>query len=270
MMTKSLSLLAVWLIMATAANALEPITPESRALGGAVVLSAPSASTLAFVPTGAMLYKQWTFDASFDRRYELKDLDQLAIAGAYRLSPVIFSLAFSQFGEPTLYTEWSTRLGAAVCVDSFSIGLYVTEMIIGIGNFWDRSRYTTCGAGISFRSAYVLAALTGDNLISPKPYESAVPKEPYYTFYLEARRGSNSTYSLTGRVTVEDGQKPQYGIGQKVQVSSLGSLMMGVSTAPFEFGGGVVLHFSGFSLTWSANNHPDLGLSYTVGLGYGG
>ena len=269
MMTKSLSLLAVWLIMATAANALEPIAPESRGLGGAVVLSAPLASTLAYVPAGAMSHQHWAFDASFDRRYELKDLDQLALAAAYQLSPVMFSLAFTQFGEPTLYTEWSSRLGAAVRVDSISVGLYLTDMIIGQTTHWEKFRYTTLGAGLSFRSAYCLAALTGDNLTSPKPYETAVAWRPYYTFYVEARRGSASTYSLTGRVTMEDGQTPQYGIGQKVQVSPLGSLMMGVSTAPFEFGGGVVLHFSGFSLTWAANNHPDLGFSYTVALGYG-
>jgi hypothetical protein len=269
MMMKSCQILVACLLIATSALALEPITPESRGLGGSVVLSEPSASTLAFVPGGSMPFNQWTFDASFDRRYELNDLDQLAISGAYQFTPVILSLAFSQFGETDLYTEWSTRLGASVRIDSLSVGLYMTNMIIGAGGYYNKLRYTTLGAGASFRTTYVLAAITADNLTSPKPIESAAPIEPDYTVYIEARRGPASTYSLTGHVTMEDGQKPQYGVGQKVAVSKLGSLMMGVSTAPFEFGGGVVVNFSGFSLTWTVNNHPDLGLSYTVGLGYG-
>ena len=262
------SLLALSIgIFAGHACALEPINSESRGLGGTVVLSNPSASTQALVPTGGLDNRKWATEASFDRRFELSELDRITLAAAYRISPVTLSVGLSQFGDPDLYSEWSSRVGAAVHVDSLSLGIYMTNTIIGTGYYHRRMTYSTLGAGVSFRSTYILCAITADNLTSPKPYAMALAIEPVYSAFVEAKRGPHSTYSLTGRVTVEDKQKPQYGLGQKVRVSSLGSLLLGISTEPFEFGGGIELYHAGFALIWTTSHHPDLGLSYSAGIG---
>jgi hypothetical protein len=198
----------------------------------------------------------------------LSDLDQVYLAGTKRWRRWTISLGASQFGKTDFYAEQLLKGSISFQYDSLGIGASLSALQVQIGDNYGTLRAVTAGFGLSYRWRRILAAVTVDNLTQPKltDYSEGIPS--VYSLYTELL-GKGGAYSVTGRITLEDEQKPQFGLGQIIRLSPRGSFFWGISSAPLEFGGGLEVYIPSGSLTYATSVHPVLGFSHTVSFIYG-
>ena len=244
------------------------ITPRGLGMGLTVPLSIASASNQVNLPTFGLARGEWNIESGYNRRFELSDLDHFYLASSVRWRQMTFALGASQFGKTEFYAEQILKGSATYQYDSLSIGASLSAMQVQLGNGYGRLRAVTVGAGISYRYRRLLVAGKADNLTRPKLVDYSESLPPVFSLYAELR-GKGGAYSLTGRVTLEDLQKPQFALGQIIRLSRHGSFFWGVSSAPLEFGGGVEVNIPSGSLTYATSVHPVLGFSHTVSFTYG-
>lgn len=130
------------------------------------------------------------------------------------------------------------------------------------GGFDNLSAYTF-GLTATWRSKYIIGSIAVDNLTEPKPSEMSTEYQRVVSLFGEYRNGEK--FSLTGKAMIEN-EEVEFGFGQRLQLSPHGELLLGVSTGPFQYGGGVNLFWKQFGLVYAVAYHPDLGLSHTVSL----
>jgi hypothetical protein len=234
-------------------------------LGGAVVLSESSASTLLSVPSGGIHGGQVKLEMSACRRFEIKDLDQLCLAAAWRHRAVTAALGVSQFGYRDLYAERTARLNLACQIGAFSVGACVSGMMVETGGY-DRLTAAALGAGAAVRAAKFVVAATADNLNAPSLSDGSPAINPRYAGYAEYV--TSRSFSTVGRVTLEDTEEPQFGVGQLLRLSDKAVLFWGFSTAPILYGGGLELNMNKGKLTYATSIHPVLGFTHQVSLSF--
>jgi len=260
------ALLALCLIVAPEARSFDLTTSRGPGMGRTQMLSRSSASTLVNLPSGGIKSGEWHVESGYNRRFELRDLDQSFLAAAYRRKAITAALGLSQFGKGDLYSERTMKASLAYRIDSVSIGMSLSGMLVDIGSGYGQLRAATVGVGASYRRARWFTTIVIDNLTSPRLAENSVTVKPILSFYTELiGRGS---FSVTGRATFQETESPQYALGQRISLSGGSAFFWGLSSAPLEYGGGIELHLRDIRLFYATTIHPVLGLSHTVAVAY--
>lgn len=261
-------LVLVLTLSASGAAAFDLITPRGLGMGRTVPLSLSSATCQVNLPSRGLADGDWNLEGGYNRRFELAELDHLFLATALRWRQVTFALGASQFGKTDFYAEQLLKGSLAFNYDSLSIGASISALQVQLGNDYGRLRAVTAGFGLSYHWRRFLVAAVADNLTKPKLTDYSEGKQPVYGLYAELR-GKDGAYSIAGRMTLEELQKPQFALGQIIRLSRRGSFFWGVSTAPMEFGGGLEVNIPSGSLAYATSVHPVLGFSHTVSFTYG-
>ncbi len=246
--------------------AFEFATGRGAGLGQTVILSQSSASTLVLVPTGGIAPGEVKLELSANRRFAMKDLDQVFVAFAYRYRCFTTSIGLAQFGHSDLYAERTARLGVAWHLNSLTVGAALSALLISFGDRYDRLSAATFGGDISYRTSRIVGAVSVDNLSSPRLDKNSPAVNPKYSVYVEVREVGS--FLVTGRVKLEKTERPQFGLGQKIDASEHGALFWGLSTAPLEYGGGAEVVVNNSRICYAASYHPTLGLTHSVSLSF--
>jgi hypothetical protein len=248
-------------------RAYDLMSPRETGMGRTVVLSSPTAANLVNGAGVGIGQGQWRLDGGYNRRFELAELDQVYLAGAWRWRQVVLAAGVQQFGKADLYAEQLLKGAIAYRNDSLSVGLSLSAIQVQLGNGYGTLRAATVGAGVSYRRGRFIGALTADDLTSPRLITGARPARPSYSALVEMF--GYGSYSITGRVTLQNCQRPQFGLGQIISLSGHGSLFWGFGTAPTEYGGGIEIYIPSGSLSYATSVHPVLGFTHTVSFSYG-
>lgn len=255
-------------LVAPGSYAFDLMTPRGIGMGRTVPMSMSSATGQLNLPARGLERGGWIIEGGYNRRFELSDLDQLFLAAAWRWEQMTFALGVSQFGKSDFYAEQTLKGSLSFQYDSLSVSLSASGLQVQLGNNYGRLRAASIGAGLSYRWRRLLVAVTADNLTHPKLTDYSERFESAYNLYTEVM-GKGGAYSITGRLTMENLQKPQFGLGQIIRLSRHGSFFWGIASAPLEFGGGLEVNIPSGSLTYATSVHPVLGFSHTVSFTYG-
>jgi hypothetical protein len=232
-------------------------------LGGSLVLSRNSIFSITQTATGNVKDGEAIAAFAANRKFDLKEFDQYVAGFGVRYANIYSGMLLSSFGQSDLYAEKSGQLLVAYQKDSLIVGGTVSGMILEFGGGFDNLSVYSFGLTAGWRSRYVLLSIAADNLNEPKPSDNSAAYPRRSSVYGEFR--STDRFSLTGRVSIER-DETEFGFGQRLQLSQYGELLLGVSTEPFQYGGGVNLFWKQFTLVYAVSYHPDLGLSHTVSL----
>jgi len=257
----SLLLMLIISIAGTVSQAYTLHRGRSDGLGGAAILSQAEAATLLSIPCGGISDGVLKYETGFSRRFGIKELDHVFVAAAYRRSGFMM-----QLGSADFYAEQTGILSAAYQYDSLTLGIAASILSVQFGGLYDRLTSTTITAGGGYRRGRILAAIVADNLTSPRLHENAIQATPTFTGYFELI--GERYYSFVARCTLQKTELPQFGLGQKVDVTAAGSLYWGISTAPLTYGGGLDINYRRGRISYAASYHPTLGLSHTVSFAY--
>lgn len=265
-MPRSLATILVLTLAAVQGFAFESIQSRSPGMGRTVLLSRPTASDLLNIPDSRLDSTRILFETGYNRRFELADLDHLFLAGTYRRDKVTFAFGASQFGKTDLYAEQFLKGSVTYKRNSLSLAASLSAMQVQIGNDYGGLQAATFGLGASWTGSKFLVSMVADNLTQPNLYDNGVPITRNLTVLSEYQ--GPGPYSITGRLRVERGQKPQFGIGQMIRLSKRSYFFWGVATAPLEYGGGLEIDIPIGSISYATSVHPVLGFSHTVSLSF--
>ncbi len=263
----TITVVAIFLVTVSSSAGFDFLTTGGNGLGQTVILSKSSASTLLLVPSGGHTDRQWKVEFAAARRFELKDLDQTYLAVAYRFSSLTYSAGFTSFGYGDFYAERTGRLAVAYHLDSLIVGANVSYMQVDFGGHYENLSGQAVGLGATYRAGRVLASVVAENINSPRLDSHSERLLPKYSLYTELI--GPGSYAITGRVTGQKWEKPQFGVGQKIDISSISSIFWGLSTGPFIYGGGLELIYKRSIITYATSYHPTLGFSHTLSLSFG-
>lgn len=242
-------------------------TAHGEGMGGAIVLSRLSASEMLYLPSSVLAHGRSMVEVGYTRQYNMKELDAPFVAAAYRYKSISIAVGVTQFGQADLYTEQTGRFVIAYHREKLSIAGSMSGMLIDIGGSYKQLSAATIGCGASYNLQRFWFGFEIDNITSPQLKTGSLPVEPQYNIFAELiGRGS---YSITGRATLENNQKPQFAIGQWIDLSLSSAFFWGISTAPTKYGGGIEIRYRGMNISYATSYHPVLGLSYTASLGIG-
>jgi hypothetical protein len=232
-------------------------------LGGSLVLSQPSLFSLGSISDAGLGPHNAAVAFGGNRRFDLKEFDQYLLAAGLRYDQLEFGLLLSSFGQSDLYAERGGQAMLAYHLVSFSVGVTASGMRMEFGEMFDDLSFGTIGLTAGWHSEHLLLAASLDNLTEPAPAEGSIPYPLTFSGYAEFRQSER--FSLTGKIETSD-EKTALGFGQRLRLSEYGELLLGLSTEPVQYGGGINLFWEKFVLTYAVSYHPDLGLSHTVSL----
>lgn len=260
------SYIVLLLLFISKGYAFDFITDRGNGMGQTVLLSKSSASTLLIVPSGGIADGAGKVELGINRKFEIKDLDQGYLAAVYRKKLFTYAIGFTQFGYTDLYAEKTARAGLTFHYDSFSLGATLATMLVEFGDKYERLSSSAIGLGASYRGKKLYGALVIDNINSPELNINSKKIKPNYSAYSEII--GKGSYSITGRLTLEADQKPQFGVGQIINLSPNGSFFWGLSTQPTIYGGGIELSYKNNIISYATSYHQTLGFSHTIALNY--
>ncbi len=266
-MLRRFLIFACLLLIAPSVYAFEFMTGHGTGLGQSLLLSHSTPSMLLSAPTGGLEKGEWRVESGISRLYDLSDLDQAFLAGAYRWRGLIAAAGVSQFGSRDLYAERIAKLALAYRYRQFVLGGTGSIMSTSFGGGYAPLNAATFGLGAAATFKRVYVAFSADNLTSPQLDPSSPAIRPIYSLYGEL--WSTKSLSTLVRSTFEKTEKPQFAIGQRIGVSELSSFLWGLQTAPLQFGGGVELGIKNSRISYCVSYHPVLGLSHTIAVSYG-
>lgn len=240
-------------------------------IGKAVILSEMSPSGLLLVPSSADSILSGAVELCILRQYELKDLDEALVSVGYRFSRFTWAAGFSQFGHSELYTEKTFKLATAynfgnASVGNAGVGVTWSHLSIDFGGGYSGLSSSTIGASLSYKRQRFLFALAADNLTSPVMKSGSPEINPQYSVFVELL--GQGSYSIIAKSTFEDKQKPQFSIGQKIDVSSKASLMWSLTSEPLTYAGGLEVNIIHGLVGYYTSYHPTLGFTHCMSLSY--
>jgi hypothetical protein len=251
-------------LFAATAGAFTVPTDRGLGMGGTVLLSKTSASTLVSIPIGGIENRTLKIDLFAERFFNVPALDQGGVAMAYRYGVVTGVIGMSQLGFSGLFAERTIRAGAGWRFAAFALGGTVSLRSLTFDDQYDGVTAATASGCVSYRTRRLLGAISVENISEPKFSDASASFERVYHAYLEVI--GIGSFSLTGRATVEKYQKPQFALGQLFEVSRFGALFWGVSSEPLQYGGGVDLIWRQSRVTYAGSYHPTLGFSHQLSL----
>jgi len=241
--------------------------PKANGMGRTIVMSEISSVNALSLPSLGFKPGQWDIAAGYNRRFELADLDQLFVTGAYRYRFLTFAAGTSQFGKTELYAEQVLKGSIAYNAKFWSAAILLSAMNIEIGNGYGGLRAATIGIGGTYRYSDFIVGVTADDLTSPQLAPASERRRPTYDIYLEMI--GKSSYSITARLRMQSEQQPVFGLGQTIKLSGRSAVLWGVSTEPFEFGAGLELSLAAGKFSYATSVHPVLGFTHSVSISYG-
>ncbi len=255
------------LYSAVGSQAFEFVTSRGLGMAGTLLLSEASASTLLLLPTSGITKNEWIFEAGALREFEIKELDRAYLVAATRAGHFIFAAGIAQLGQRDFYAEKTLRASVGYLQQHFGLSLNVSGIEYDFGDFYGSLRAAAVGAGFSFKLQRLYLAASFDNLNSPTLLESSPKIRPDYSFYGELK--GKGAYSIMGRVTFQKDEETSLALAQKIVVSDKGKIFWGISSAPFQIGGGMELKFvKRGMLSYAGSFHPALGYSHNIALIY--
>lgn len=238
-------------------------TARSDGLGGAICLSEPTPAEIVQLPalkdSSSMTFQSW-----YRRQYEMKEFDQVYLAATMNREDWSLSAGLGQFGHADLYRELTARLGLAYHFRSWSVSAGWSGMIVDFGSDYDRLQAATLDLAAVWRTAPLFLALRGERLTSPRLDQHSSALEPRCSAYAEWQ--GPGAYQFVGRMTVEPKQKPQFGLGQIITLSTRSAFFWGIATEPTHYGGGLRLNLGRRQLSYTAAYHPALGFTHAVSV----
>jgi len=261
------ALIGFLLLPPCGAHSFELMTGRQAGLGGTFILSASSASEIVNLSSGSLAEGRIIIESGFRREFELKEFEQLFLAAAGRKGMFTFAAGLSQFGYRDFYAERTGRLMLGYQSDSLSVFSTLSTRLLSFGGRYPGLNAITAGVGAAWRTRYLIAAFSADNLTSPSMTGSADRKtQPKYDLFAELR--GRGAFSVTGRLTIEKGYKPQHALGQKIDLADGAALTWGISTEPLQYGGGLLMDYRTGAITYAVSIHPVLGISHTISFSY--
>lgn len=260
-----------WLVFGCLqASAFDLPGSRSWSTGGALPLSDPSASTVVRMPWLADSPGHLKVELLFGRQYEIPEFTEGGLATSLSFGHAALSFGAAQFGDPNLYSETTFRWGGGVWHGRFGAGGCLSYRRIEFGQSDAVAIEAVDALSLDLGAAARMGRLSlsglAANINRPRLSEHSSAVEPRYTLFAELV--GLSVFSLTARLTAEDHQRPQFGLGQMVTPSRDLRLLWGLSTNPIRFGGGMELRWRELVIGYDADYHLDLGLSQMVSLAY--
>lgn len=264
---KRIAFILLFLLSVSTVSAFDFIRGNSASLGGCSLISDPSASEMLSVPSSAFDSKSGKVELGINRMHNMKEFDRIYLASAYKLNRFSFALGFSQQGQSDLYTEKIGRIAAAAHIDSVSIGFNMSLMSVGFNEHYPSVSGLAVGFGATYLNKYFATGLTIDNINTPRLENESIKFKPRMNLYGEYN--GRETFAVLSRITVQESEKPQFGLGQRVNLNNNASIHWGVSTAPTIYGAGLELIYKMTKISYNASYHPVLGLSQNIFFEYG-
>jgi hypothetical protein len=248
-------------------GAFEFVTTRGIGMGKTVLISQPSATTFLLLPSSSIVPGEWIIELGGMREFELSELDRAYVAVATRYKNFTMAIGASQLGKLDYYSEKTGKISISYHWYDYTVSANISGIQYYFGGNYDEQRAGTAGLGFSYSYGRFHFGIAADNLNSPKLIETAPSINPQYSFFGELI--GKGAYSVTARATIESEQAVQLALGQKVDVSSRGSIFWGVNTEPFQIGGGLDIWYSPKGLvTYAGCYHPVLGFSHNLSLIY--
>jgi hypothetical protein len=239
---------------------------DSRAIGmgRTANMDEPSPTSLLRAPSDALLPGGWMIETGYHRRFELADLDDLFLVGAWRHKSFTLAFGASQFGKTHLYAEQLLKGSVLYHWREFTFAGTISAMQVQIGNGYGGLRAATFGLGLGYRRGIVLASFMADDLTRPALTENSPEKSRHYRFNTQIL--SNQSYSFTGMIDWESGAGAQLGLGQIIHLNKTASVFWGIASEPLEYGGGLEFEVPYGAISYATSVHPTLGFSHTITL----
>ncbi|UCD18154.1 MAG: hypothetical protein JSV44_04380, partial [Candidatus Zixiibacteriota bacterium] len=171
---------------------------RSSGLGGAVLLTDPTASDLLTCPFARFPDRRLVLESGFIRRFELSDLDEIYVAGGYRLRRYSVMLGLSQLGRSDYYTERLLKGVVAAAVDPATIGIFISGKLVEFGNHASSFHAVSFGLTAGLEYSRYHFGFVADNINRPKIAANGSPDLRRLSFYLELE--GPSRYSICGRL----------------------------------------------------------------------
>lgn len=267
-MKKNFAFIAVFLLTISGQTlAYDFLSSRGTSLGQATLLSNPAPSEMLNLPSGALERGEFRFETGLNRAFDLKDFDQFMMAASGRKGRFSLAAGFSQFGRSELYTEQTAKVTLAAHFDSLTLAVGASHLLVGFGGSYADLSATTFHASTAFRYRWLYLGLGADNLTSPSLNDGSPKTNPVCVAALEYK--SSRGVSILGRVQLQERERPRFSLGQHIGLGDKAALMLGVVTAPVQFGGGVEFSLKGGRLTYGMAIHPVLGLTQTLAISYG-
>ncbi len=255
------------LYSAVRAQAFGVVTRRGLGMAGTLRLSEPSASTLLLLPTSGIAPNEWIFETGALREFEIKELDRAYLVAATRAGRFILAAGIAQLGQRDFYAEKTLRASLGYLQQRFGLSLNISAVEYDFGGFYGSLRAAAVGAGFSFKLQRLYFASSFDRLISPTLLENSAETKAVYSFYGELK--GKGAYSIMGRATFQKNEETSLALAQKIVVSAKGDIFWGISSAPFQIGGGMELKFvKRGMLSYAGSFHPALGYSHNIALIY--
>jgi hypothetical protein len=256
-----------FVVLSVPGYAFDFMTGQGNGQGQAQVLSYPSPSALLNVSSSGMAPGAWRVETGLNRPYEMKELDQAFIAAAYRWRMLTGSFGFSQLGQRDFYAERTAKWSVQYAYRQFVASAYYSILSLSFGGLYEGLSAGALGLGGGYHHDRFYAAFAADNLNSPILDRGSPRIRPVYSLFGELR--TSKTLSTLVRTRFENGNPPQFAVGQKIGISAVSSLMWGLQSKPLQLGGGVEIGIAGGWISYTASYHPVLGLSHTIAVSYG-
>ncbi len=255
------------LFSAYSTQAFEFVTSKGLGIGRTLLLSEPSASTLLQLPTSGILPNEWILEAGALREFEIKELDRGYLVAATRVGRFIMAAGIAQLGQRDFYAEKTWRTSLGYLHQHFGVSLNISGVEYDFGGFYGSLRAAAIGAGMFYGTERVYLGASFDNLNSPTLLEGSPEIKPNSSFYGELK--GKGAYSVLGRVTLVKNEETSFAVAQKIVVSNKGNIYWGISSAPFQVGGGIEMGFvERGQISYAGSFHPALGYSHNISLIY--
>jgi len=249
------------------AQAFEFVTTRGSGIGKTLIISEPSATTLLLLPSSGINQNECIVELGGMREFELSELDRAYVAAAARYKNYTVAFGLSQLGQRDFYSERTGKLSIAYQWQNCNFSANISGIEYYFGGGYDSQSAGAAGIGFSYHYRRLFLGMAADNLNSPKLFESSPAINPQYSFYGEFV--GKKSFSVTARVSFEKNQSAQMALGQKIDVSNRSDLFWGMSTKPFQLGGGFDIWYSERgAITYSGSYHPVLGLSHNLSIVY--
>ena len=255
------------LFSAGSTQAFEFVTSRGLGMGGTLLISEPSASTLLWLPTSGILQNEWILEAGALREFEIKELDRAYLVAATRVGRFIVAAGIAQLGQRDFYAEKTLRASLGYLHQHLGLSLNISGVEYEFGGSYGSLRAAAVGAGIFFKMQRVYLGASFDNLNSPALFDDSPETKPDFSFYGELK--GKGAYSVLGRITLQKNEETSLAVAQKIVVSNKGNIYWGISSAPFQVGGGIEMKFvERGRISYAGSYHPALGYSHNVSLIY--
>ncbi|PKK84444.1 MAG: hypothetical protein CVT49_03725 [candidate division Zixibacteria bacterium HGW-Zixibacteria-1] len=262
----SLTFVMVMLIIIGGTRANDFDIGRQYGLGGSVLLSSPTATDMLTCPTGVMNKNEIIFEAGYQRKFELADLDKIYTAAGYRYKNLSAVIGFSQFGKSDYYVEQTAKGVFSYSINHFAAAIIADGRQVSIGEAESkvtlRAASVGLAAGINYQKYHLGAAV--DNINRPRLAQSLAQENSIYHIYAEVE--GLSRFSVTGHIAFEESEKPLASFGQYIRLIDNNALFWGVSSNPLTYGGGLDIKYGNYGLIYAVSYHPELGMTHNVSL----